>query len=478
VNSYKQFSDEPLSVKLMRSPFRFPGLIALLASLVLLSGPVLGQGIIAVTNITHFPGGVVTLTVQNKASFPPSGYATAFVLQGSTNLAPGAWKTVAATFSAPTGPVGFQTVTTTTTNLLDGQSKCFYRVIGILGTADDLDGDGLSNAFETNVTGTDPNLYDSDFDGFSDGQEYGYGTNPNIATSKPVFVTGIPTARFLLADSTATEGTSPHLVQVVFDQAFTGTLNYAINPLSSTVAGTDYTLGGSPGATNGALAVSGTSAFIPITLVDDTNTSGQRSIVLDLKLNGEAYFVGGRSSHVILLNDNDAWWTGTLAPASGEAANRSFRMKIIHQNATVSAVFGAGAGQDGLPIPEVTAGGGAPAIATTSLSASLVPVGTWPATGVADGATRFHAESPVFTIPAAVGSLLSQPLRRQLILDSQPALTTTNSPHQMVPGIRYIGTYTETLTAASGTPIAILPGSFILMRDLPASLPPRSTLVP
>ncbi|MEO8177521.1 MAG: OmpA family protein [Deltaproteobacteria bacterium] len=46
----------------------------------------------------------------------------------------------------------------------------------------DSDGDGLSNAYETNVAGTDPNLADSDGDGLSDGEEVyplrdGYLTN-------------------------------------------------------------------------------------------------------------------------------------------------------------------------------------------------------------------------------------------------------------------------------------------------------------
>lgn len=454
-----------------------PGLSTCLAISAILAGHLLAQGKLAVTNITRNPAGTLTLTARNTATVPATGFATVFVLQSSPTLESNSWKTVSATFTAPTGPVGAKTTTTTIT-LPSGQPKCFYRVIGILGTADDTDGDGLSNAFESdpnNPNPTNATLYDTDFDGTSDGQEHAYGTSPVSSTSAPVFVSNIATANFALADSTATEGTSPHQVRVVFDQPFTGTLNYSVNSLSSGVVGTDYTLGGAATATTGTLPVSGTSASIPITLLDDLNASGQRSIIVDLKLNGETYFIGGRSSHVIILNDNDAWWTGTLAPASGDLDGRTFRLKIARQNGVSSAVFGAGAGQDGLPVPVVTPGGGAPVISDTNVSSSLIPVGTWPATGVEDSATRFHAESSALTIPATAGSMLNQALKRQLVLDCQPSL---NSQNQRIPDVRYIGSYTETLSSATGTPISTQPGGFILMRDIPKPVSPRSPLLP
>ena len=443
----------------------------------LLTGQSLAQGKLAVTSVTRGPSGVLTLTAKNTASVPATGYATAFVLQSSTSLDPGSWKTVNAVFSTPAGPVGGKTTTTTITPPA-GQPKCFYRVLGILGTADDTDGDGLSNSFENDPNNPNPTnaaLYDTDFDGVSDGQEFAYGTSPASSASAPVFVSDVPTVNFALADSTAIEGTSPHQVRVVFDKPFSGTLNYEINALGSAVAGTDFTLGGTPAATTGSLTVNGASADIPVTLLDDLNAVGQRSIVIDLKLNGETYFIGGRSSHVIILNDNDAWWTGSLAPASGDLDARTFRLKIARQNGAVSAVFGAGAGQDGLPVPVVTAGGGAPAIAATNVSSALVPEGTWAATGVEDSATRFHAESPVLTIPAAAGGPLGLPLRRQIVLDCQPSL---NSQNQRIPDVRYIGSYTETLSAATGNPISTQPGGFILVRDIPKPVSPRSPLIP
>ncbi|MBT7852161.1 MAG: hypothetical protein HN675_02475, partial [Opitutae bacterium] len=46
-------------------------------------------------------------------------------------------------------------------------------------TSGDADGDGLSNAEEVNLFGTNPNKSDSDSDGVSDADELAYGTDPN-----------------------------------------------------------------------------------------------------------------------------------------------------------------------------------------------------------------------------------------------------------------------------------------------------------
>jgi hypothetical protein len=52
----------------------------------------------------------------------------------------------------------------------------------------DTDTDGLTDFFEVNTSLTNPNNYDSDGDGFPDNVELAKGTNPNLATSKPINV--------------------------------------------------------------------------------------------------------------------------------------------------------------------------------------------------------------------------------------------------------------------------------------------------
>ena len=468
----------------------------------------------------------VSFTLQDTASTASNGN---YQLQGSGDLA--SWANIAgATFTPVSGKPGFWS-----TNAIDRNpgSKYFYRILPVIGTADDPDGDGLSTAQE-NTLGTNPNVYDTDGDGFSDGSEYAYGTDPLDPSSHPVFDNARPTVNFVADSSTATEGSGTFMVPIAFDHSYSGTVNYTINAMSNTVAGVDYTTGGS-------VSVSGTSASIPVTLLDNTSVSGQRVIIIDLQLKGENYFIGGRSSHVVVLNDNDAWWTGTLVPASGETNARTFRLKIAHQGGVATAVFGAGAGNDGLPVPgsttkasgtgstatlafygvfvypvgtTITVSGVTPSgyngshtvtasspgsvsfssnttgpqtvagiitsagvpVTATSISTSMFPPGTYPATGVIDSATQFHADAPAVTIPA--GGIVNQSIKRQLHLNAQPALNSTTHPHQLTPGVRYAGDYTETLITTTGAPLGTLPGTFILMRELPAPLPVVSKLVP
>ncbi|MGB6220598.1 thrombospondin type 3 repeat-containing protein [Haloferula sp.] len=354
-------------------------------------------------------------------------------------------------------------------------TKAFYRAISIqLGAGVDPDGDGLPTALES-TEGSDFALFDTDDDGFSDGVEYAYGTDPLDPDSKPVFV-DLPTVNFVLAHSTASEGSGPHQMQIEFDRPYSGLVNYAVNDLGNTTVGTDFTLGANATSTSGSISMNGTSAFIPLTVINDDVVSGQRAVIIDIKPNGEEYFLGGRFTHIVIIEDNDAWWTGSLIPASGENDGRTFRLKIADTGAGVTATFGAGAGEDGLPVPDVEAGGGAPAIGATSNSSSIIPDGSWPAVVNAASSSRFSVVSPELPVPP--GSLFpNDQIRRVLSLNAQPSLNAPGRPH-ILGGVRYLGDYTESLASSSGASLASFPGSFILVRDIPSPLPVLSKLVP
>jgi len=69
-----------------------------------------------------------------------------------------------------------------------GFSECYFR----LGTMQDSDADGLTDAYERLTSHTDPENPDTDGDGLSDGYEvWGSLTNPRVAAAVPA-LTGCP----------------------------------------------------------------------------------------------------------------------------------------------------------------------------------------------------------------------------------------------------------------------------------------------
>ncbi|GEM_PF-2386563 len=437
------------------------------AGFILLTGVSLfGQGTVTITGVSEVDD-TISITSQNTGA----ERSASFQIQGVQTVDSVDWMPLPSSIAPVDGQDGLFVATI---QKIEGDEMVFYRILGIAGSVDDLDGDGLADSLEPSLL-TDPALFDTDGDGFSDGQELAYGTDPLDPSSKPVFVS-LPTVNFVAANSTAVEGEPRHQVQILFDRPYSGTVNYAVNSIGNTTAGTDFTLGGSPTDTTGSIPMSGTSAFIPLDVVDDANVSGQRVVILNLTLNGEDYFIGGRASHVVLLEDNDFWWSGTFLPASGDVDGRIFRMNIARHGAGTTVIFGSGAGQDGLPVPEAEAGGGAPAIDATSISSSIIPEGQWPATLNADNAAQFSVDSGELPVPA--GSLFgNEMIRRKLLLNAQPALDAPQRSH-LLEEIRYVGDYTEILTTSGGAPLATLPGTFLIVRDIPAPLPVLSRLVP
>ena len=402
-----------------------------------------------VTGLTH-SGNQITITVQN------TGSSTQYRLDGSPSMAAGTWlPVVGATFTAVAGPPGFWQ----TTIARPGADAHFYRVVGLAAVTspDDSDGDGLTNAFEATL-GTNASLWDTDGDGFSDGQEFGYGTDPMGRASKPVLATK-PAVEFAELVSTGTEG-SPFSVAITLDRpsAEPLTVKYAVVPANSTAtAPGDFT------ALGGTVVMTGTTASIPITWNDDLTLQPGRALALDLiALSTDGYRTGGRSRHIILLAENDAWWNGVCTDTY---AQRNFRVQMARNAAGLQVTFGSGPGNDGLPpLAGETAGN------LSSQSEGIVPIGSFLGTVQSDTAAHFKITSAAMPVASSgiTGALTD--LTRTIVLEAQP---TAGSFHAIA-STRLVGTYTETLTSATSPYLnRTFTGFFAMARELPApvSLP-------
>jgi hypothetical protein len=94
---------------------------------------------------------------------------------------------------------------------------------------------------------------------------------------------------------------------IILSQPFTGTLRYTV---SGTAGDGDYV------ALSGTVQVNGTTATIPIQLLDDNVVGPVRSLTLTLGADS-AYVIGNGGSFTLLVDDDDSEWSGTLFSASG-----------------------------------------------------------------------------------------------------------------------------------------------------------------
>lgn len=402
------------------------------------------------------PGDVANLTITNVVIGPTSvdltvldsgTGSTGYLVQSSDSLEIPYWEQEGGIIGG--GGVGAHNITLARADF----ARRFYRVIGVSATAADSDGDGLSDTFEQSI-GTNPSRFDTDGDGYSDGAEYAYGTNPLNASSTPA-LTKLPRAEFVDSNSSATEGSSPHVVKLVFDKPFHGTLKYVILPESTAAAPADFL------PLSGSVVVDGAQAGISIPLMDDLNISPSRVLFLQIVTDpGQPYARGGRHFHAVSLADNDSWWSCLLRD---KYAERNLRVKLLHNGSTTQAFFAAGAGQDGLPVL-----GTEPVNSQSNQSEGVIPIGTWPGTVAFDTPAHFKIATPALT--ASTGGLFGSGtgLTRTLVLECQPSATGPFSFHSIAPG-RYVGTYTEALALpGSGYLTSGNTGTFVLIRDLPA----------
>lgn len=370
--------------------------------------------------------------------------------------------------------------------------RLFFRAIaGNLGTATDLDGDGLPNAFETDL-GTNPNLSDTDGDGFSDALEFSAGTDPLSDAEFPDLL-NLPTVAFEVGLSPATEGDGTHLLEIRSEPPYSGPIFFSVNDRSTAVESQDFTLpsSNSVSMTNGV-------AQLPITLIDDMQISPERLILIDLDKNppGGFYRAAGAVLHVVCLSDNDSYWNGV---AVDNTTQRNFRMRLLRDANSTEWSFVSG-NEDGLPtetadgadlmgssqttglIPDVDFvtdsdgeivldGEGEPTFverAVWEASSSVFTLGTTASPGT------FEATSP--EMPVLSGGFINTPLKRMIAFSAEvepffrlldPPNLTPRSTEPSEPQ-RLIGSYVETISHAFDPSVtylnATINGFFTLIR--------------
>ena len=135
---------------------------------------------------------------------------------------------------------------------IDGNNSYGFRVASADLTALDSDGDGLSDAVETNTgtyvsasnTGTNPTNSDTDFDGTQDGAEVAAGTNPNLAQLKPT-LTWTPSPINLVAPAvlSTSELTATAHLTLMEPTLLPGTWTYSPAAGASLSVGTNAVVG-------------------------------------------------------------------------------------------------------------------------------------------------------------------------------------------------------------------------------------------
>lgn len=408
------------------------------------------------------------------------GIADAFTLQKSTNLTANSWSD----FPSAT----FTTVNATTQRVTLPKSsadKEFFRIIGrFLGTESDPDGDGLPTAFEQTLTGANPELRDTDGDGFDDGLEFALGTGINDPNSKPRS-SDLPIVEFSESMSHTFEERGSHLISIDTG-SYSGPVSYTVNSERSTaVAGNDF----SP--LSGMTTASGGKAEISITLTDDFLIDGERILIIDLSksASGSAYRVSGRAAHVLCISEEDAFWNGILVDRNTQ---RNFRLKVGKIGNVTKVDFVSGQ-DDGLPSTYSDREGEVADISSTSQTAGVIPIknfdglskSTWPVTSPSFTNGTFSVSSPPLPvvgekllIPAggnpAFQRVISLTAAYELVEDTNNATLLKDPP-------LIAGTFTETITHATNPAItyldAVVTGTFALSRQSPEP-PTVSTAYP
>ena len=253
-----------------------------------------GATLFQIDQITRSNGVVAIRFTDSRLATNASGtYAVDFSRSLSTPIL---WtNTFGATFQSLSTTSRLVTLPATATN-------GFFRV-GV-----DSDGDGLADGQEARL-GTDPQNPDSDGDGFSDSIETMYSTSPTSFASRPPSSV-LPSVSFVKDLVRTNEGVGTYSVALTLSSPYLGSIRYAISTNSTATTNLpnrDYL------PLSGVVQANGTSASIPIQIVDDLLLKGTRVLYLDLKRDTQGlYRRGAITRHTLVLEDNDGFWNGVM----------------------------------------------------------------------------------------------------------------------------------------------------------------------
>lgn len=208
------------------------------------------------------------------------------------------------------------------------------------------------------------------------------------------------------------------------------------------------------------MSFSGSSASFDITFVDDFEIKPTRILYLELSpvTFSAGYRVGGASTHIVSLCDNDSYWSGVL---KDDLLSRNVRLRILRKTGQASRISFVAGNSDGLTDID-----GGQSSQSTGIVPS-VPMDVWEATGVQDSLTDFSATSP--SMPVAVSTLTrfdgstvkitEEALTRTITITADPGLDGQLIQREVFAGATldhssaFVGRFSETIAPADATKV-------------------------
>ncbi len=235
-----------------------------------------------------------------------------------------------------------------------------------------------------------------------------------------------PTVEFALATTDAAEGAGTVQLELTLSRSAFCTLNYSVD--GSATAGVDY------GTPAGAITLAGSTASIPITLLDDAALDEELEMVIVSLDTGSCYQPGASSVHSLHIFDNDRTWFGTL-DSGGELLG--FQLEVVET------------------------GGGRTATLVSDGTGTLPP-GSWAVPTFTQTDTAFSMVVDPVSVGASTTAFATGFTRTFSF-----SATDGTPNHTVEPGLLR-GSYSEVLNAASSPHLSTtITGTFTLIEGLP-----------